>query len=76
MMHLLLIIVAFAGLLALASAIATYSYGHFARRAKGPPSSALAVADDETLLDRILSQLVAGRENETGLLLLSENLDA
>lgn len=76
MMHLLLIIVAFAGLLALASAIATYSYGHFARRAKGPPSSALAVADDETLLDRILWQLVAGRENETGLLLLSENLDA
>lgn len=76
MMHLILIIVVIVGLLALASALATYSYGVFAKRAKGQPSSALPVSDDGTLLDRVLSQVSAGREDETGLLLLSDNLDA
>jgi putative cardiolipin synthase len=76
MMRLFLIITALAGLFALASFLATYSFGHFARRAKGKPSSALPVADGDTLIDRASAQFVAGRDAESGLALIADNLDA
>jgi putative cardiolipin synthase len=76
MMRLVLIIIALGGLFALASILAAYSYGHFARRAKGKPSGALPTADGDMPLDRAVSQLVADRDGQTGLVLLPNNFDA
>jgi putative cardiolipin synthase len=75
-MNLLLILVAVAGLFAAASFVAVYSWGRFARRARGAPSSALPTADDGTLLDRGVSALVKDAGGASGLAGLSDNLDA
>ncbi len=76
MMNALLILASCAVLFAFASFAATYSYGHFARRARGVASSALPIQDKETLLDDAASRLTEGREGQNGLALLSDNLDA
>lgn len=60
-----------------ASLLAAEAYGRFAARAIGPPSHGLAVpAAPETGLDRVVAPLVDPRPDETGLALLTDNLDA
>lgn len=62
--------------LALTSTLAVYSYGRFAERAQGAPSFVLPVAEDGTPLDRFVAPLMQGRPEQSGLLLLADNLDA
>jgi len=75
-MHLLLILGLAAALFAAASFLAVYSWGRFARRARGAPSSALPPVEGETTLDRGILALERGPGGENGLALLQENLDA
>lgn len=75
-MHVLSGLVLLAGLFALASLAAVYSYGRFARRARGAPSRALAVAPAETPLDRSIAPALAAHPGESGLMLVSDNLQA
>lgn len=75
-MNAVLILISCAVLFGLASFAATYSYGHFARRARGAPSHALPLRPDQTLLDDAATRLTAGRDGQNGLALLSDNLDA
>lgn len=75
-MHLLLILGLAVVLFAAASFLAVYSWGRFARRARGAPSKALPPADAETQLDRAVSALERGAGGANGLALLRENLDA
>jgi putative cardiolipin synthase len=75
MQLILLALVALAGLF-LASYLALLSYSRFIERARGKPSIALPVAEDGTPLDKLVAPLVAQREGETGLILLSGNLEA
>ncbi|WP_392563702.1 phospholipase D family protein [Orbus wheelerorum] len=60
----------------LASLIAVYSFGHFARQAKGEASYALKIQKDQTKLDRILGAQSALHPNQSSLLLIPSNLDA
>lgn len=60
----------------LASLIALYSYGRFAEAAVGPPGFSLPVADNATPLDRTVAPLLRAHPQETGLMLLSDNLHA
>lgn len=75
-MHLLLILGLAAALFAAASFLAVYSWGRFARRARGAPSSALPPVEADTPLDRGLAALVREAGGSNGLALLSDNLDA
>lgn len=61
---------------AAASLLAAYSYGRFAERARGAPSAALPRIEDATALDRRIGAMTAGREGESGLVMLASNLDA
>lgn len=75
-----ILLLALAGF-ALASLLALWSYGRFARRAKGEAAYALPVAEPgqpgATPLDAHIAPLLAGRgDDEDGLLLLDGNLDA
>jgi putative cardiolipin synthase len=72
----LLVIALLLAAFALASFLAVWSYGRFARRARGTPSTALPVAAADTLLDRLLSPLLAERPGQSGLILVQDNLDA
>jgi cardiolipin synthase C len=60
----------------LASYLALYSYGRFAKRALGLPSTSLPVTDNDTALDRIVAPLLKQQPGQNGLLLLIDNLDA
>lgn len=60
----------------LASLIALYSYGRFAEAAVGPQEFSLPVADNVTPLDRIVIPLLRAHPQQTGLMLLSDNLHA
>lgn len=62
--------------LAAASLLALYSYGRFAERVRGAPSQALALAPAATPLDRAIAPLTEARPQQSGVLLLSDNLDA
>lgn len=75
MQVLLVFFAALAGF-ALASFLAIYAYGLFAKRVQGAPSHALAVADDGTELDRLVAPLLAAHPEESGLALLADNVDA
>jgi putative cardiolipin synthase len=75
-MQLLSIIAVVAALFALASLAAVYSYGRFARQARGEPSSALPIAERDTLLDRIVSPKLKEYPDKSGLLLVTSNLQA
>lgn len=75
-MRILLIVAALAVFFMVASFLAVYFYGQFAARAKGQPSRALPIADDDTALDRVALELAGAREGESGLVMLSDNLDA
>jgi putative cardiolipin synthase len=68
-------VVALAGFF-LASYLALLSYGRFLKQARGKPSTALPVSDQETPLDRLIAPLLVGRSGESGMILLSGNLDA
>ncbi len=63
-------------LFALASLVSVYSYGHFARQARGEPAYALPLAEDATALDREISLLMSHATAPNGLVLLANNLDA
>lgn len=75
-MQLFLTIVILAVLFGVASLIAVYSYGRFAKQARGEPSSALLVAEHDTLLDQIVSARLKEHPDESGLLLVTSNLQA
>lgn len=61
---------------ALLSTLAAYLYGRFARRARGVVTTALPRAGDGTLFDRRIGPLTAARPEESGLVILSGNVDA
>lgn len=58
------------------SVLAAYMYGRFAERARGEASWVLKRQDDATLLDRRFGPLVSEHVGESGLVMLSSNLDA
>lgn len=68
----IVIVVGFAA----ASMLAVYSYGRFARRARGIDTFALPAEDGQTELDRIVGPLTADHPGESGLHLLDENIEA
>lgn len=59
-----------------ASVLATWLYGVFATRVQGQASHALPVEGGRTPLDQRIGAVTDARPGESGLLLLSENLDA
>ena len=65
-----------AALFVLASAIALYSYGRFAKRARGAPSRALVPGTEETALDRAVAPLTAANRGRSGLCAVAENADS
>ncbi|MBT1155687.1 phospholipase D family protein [Aminobacter anthyllidis] len=75
-MKLIAIAVAIVGILVIASLLAVYAYGRFAKRAQGMPSSALPTAEGETQFDRLVAPLLANHLDHSGLALLSSNLHA
>src|SRR5262245_9191414 len=74
-MRIFLIIVAVLIALGLESVLLVFSYGQFAERSLGPPSTALPVADN-TELDRLSASLESSRNGETGLAMLTSGVDA
>jgi len=75
-MSIILIVLVMLVLFALASTIAVYSYGRFANRARGDPSFAMPVLESGTPLDDLVAPLLQPRPEQSGLVLLSSNLDA
>ncbi|TKT69712.1 phospholipase D family protein [Aquamicrobium sp. LC103] len=75
-MNTLLILAASAALFMLMSTLAVYSFGRFARQARGAKSFALPVRDGETQLDVMTSGLGAGDGGQHGLMLLADNMRA
>jgi cardiolipin synthase C len=63
-------------LIAVASWLAHRSYRRFLVKARGPASTALAVAGPQTPLDRLLAPLEARHKGKSGLMLLLDNGDA
>ncbi|MCC7274393.1 MAG: phospholipase D family protein [Alphaproteobacteria bacterium] len=76
MTELVFIIAAAVAVALLACTAAAYSYGRFAARAKGAPSVALPVTDGGTPLDTAVARLTGARGDESGLMLLDDNLEA
>lgn len=79
-MNILRIVFVILVLLALASVLAVYTYGRFAKRARGFNSTALPTKDNETTIDRLASR-IAKQSNGLGLeknalALIISNLDA
>ena len=62
--------------LAILGAAALWSWGHFAQRAMGVPSQALAVSDAQTPLDRWIAPILLPHPGATGAVLVSNNLEA
>lgn len=75
-MSLLLCLIAFAALFAAASFLAVLSYGHFARRTRAPKTYALATHPPFTKLDTEIGPRVEAQHGKSGLMMISENLDA
>lgn len=59
-----------------ASLLAAYVYAGFARRQAGPPSYALSRHGPRTRIDEQTEALTRGRAGQSGLVMLSSNLDA
>ncbi len=70
------IVIAVAGILVIASLLAVYAYGRFAKRARGAPSFALPKAPDGTEFDTAVAPLLDAHPGQSGLALLSSNLHA
>ena len=62
--------------LAVASLVSVYSYGRFAKQARGKPTRALPVSDGETSLDTSIAEMVRQHPDQNGLSLLANNLQA
>ena len=62
--------------LVVASCAALYSYGRFAEGARGPAAHSLPIAADATALDRAIAPLLREHGGQSGMALLSDNLDA
>ncbi|WP_269933324.1 phospholipase D family protein [Aminobacter sp. HY435] len=75
-MTLLVIVIAAVGTLVLASVVAVYAYGRFAKRARGAPSHALPKDGPPTRFDALVEPLLARHPGESGLALCSGNLQA
>ena len=75
-MTLLLWVAGLALAFALASTLALYSYGRFARRSRGPVSHALPRATDATALDRLIGPLESRHPGRSGLALVLDNAEA
>lgn len=75
-MQLFSIIAVLAASFAMVSLTAVYSYGRFAKQVRGAPSSALPVAEYDTLFDRIVLPKLRERPGKSGLLLVTSNLQA
>ena len=60
----------------IASIISVYSYGTFAKKAKGEDSYALPVIENQTPIDFAVAKGLAEHPNESGLILVTDNLDA
>ncbi len=63
-------------LLALLAAATVYVYGWFGRRPQAPPSFALPVAGDETLIDKGVASLPAAASDQSAIVLISDNIEA
>ncbi len=59
-----------------ASLISLLTYGHFARSVKGEPTFALSLKPADTVIDQFVAPLTEQHPEQTGLLLLDDNLDA
>jgi putative cardiolipin synthase len=75
-MRILAVISACLALLALASLVSVYTYGRFAKQARGAPSTALPVSEDATALDRFISPTLKTHPGQTGMMMLANNLHA
>jgi len=75
-MNVMIIVFVVMALLVIAGFLILYSYGRFAARARGPNSNALPVEEDHTILDRAIGTLTSFHEGESGLALLSQNMQA
>jgi cardiolipin synthase C len=75
-MTILLWLVAIAALFAGASLLALYSYGRFARKARGAHSYSLPTQPDQTPLDRLLAPREAEHPGMSGLACVFDNRDA
>lgn len=62
--------------LVLTSLASVYSYGRFAKQARGKPSRALPVSDGETSLDTSVADMLRQHPDQNGLSLLANNLHA
>ena len=71
----LIVSIVLAGL-ALAAYIAVYSYGRSTAQAQGAPSVSLEVSETQTALDAAISPLLEQHPGQSGLKLLSGNLQA
>src|SRR5262249_42481446 len=60
----------------LAALLALAVYGRFSARTAGEPSSAFQLSEDATELDRALAPLAALHGGETGVRLLTDNVEA
>ncbi|MBD8552977.1 phospholipase D family protein [Rhizobium sp. CFBP 8762] len=60
----------------LASFLAVYFYGRFARKAVGEPSHVLPAQEDETELDRAIVPMLAANSGLNGLRLVASNVEA
>jgi cardiolipin synthase C len=64
-----------AAVLFIGSTLALWSYGRFARRARGPESAALPLGEDAPL-DRLIAPYEAAAPGQSGAALVIDNLDA
>ncbi len=76
MLQWLVIAALLAGGVFLASTVAVWVWGRFARRAGGPPAHALARQPDGGILDRRILPLTDSHPGQTALALLTSNTDA
>ncbi|HMN92634.1 MAG TPA: phospholipase D family protein [Hydrogenophaga sp.] len=63
-------------LLLIGSMLSVWSWGRFATRAQGEPSSALFAQADATALDRLLAGPLLARPGDSGAALVTDNLQA
>jgi cardiolipin synthase C len=56
--------------------LAVWLYGRFARKARGQPSFSLPITAPPTPVDRLVEPLTRAHREQTGLMLVEDNLDA
>lgn len=62
--------------LAVAGVVSLWTAGRYARRRRGKPATALPVAEDVTVLDRLLAPLVRAHPGRSGLRLVPDSAEA